>query len=68
MYKAGKVREIRDYCETDVLNTYLVYLRFELMRGMLLEHQYEERIEQLKAYITAQNKQHFNEFLDAWTV
>ena len=26
---------IRQYCETDVLNTYLIYLRFELMRGPL---------------------------------
>ena len=29
----GKIQEIRDYCETDVLNTYLVYLSFEFMRG-----------------------------------
>ena len=34
---------IRDYCETDVLNTYLIYLRFELMRGHLnaAEHAHE---------------------------
>ncbi|MBA3903885.1 MAG: 3'-5' exonuclease, partial [Rhodocyclaceae bacterium] len=27
-YQAGRVGEIRDYCETDVVNTFLVYLRF----------------------------------------
>ncbi len=32
--KAGSPR-IREYCETDVLNTYLIYLRFELLRGHL---------------------------------
>ena len=32
-YSAGSSREIRDYCETDVVNTYLVLLRFQLMRG-----------------------------------
>jgi predicted PolB exonuclease-like 3'-5' exonuclease len=30
---AGGIREIRDYCETDVLNTWLIFLRFEFMRG-----------------------------------
>ena len=25
--------DIRDYCETDVVSTYLVFLRFQLMRG-----------------------------------
>ena len=34
-FKEGGIREIRDYCETDVLNTWLIYLRFELMRGNL---------------------------------
>ena len=31
----GGIDQIRNYCETDVLNTYLVYLRFEFMRGNL---------------------------------
>ena len=34
-YLEGGIKEIRDYCETDVLNTWLVYLRFEYMRGNL---------------------------------
>jgi predicted PolB exonuclease-like 3'-5' exonuclease len=34
-YQAGKISEIRDYCETDVINTYLTYLAFERMRGSL---------------------------------
>ncbi len=34
-WKAGRLAEIRAYCETDVLNTYLVWLRFELARGQL---------------------------------
>src|ERR1700678_4194699 len=39
-FLAGGIRRIRDYCETDVLNTYLIYLRFELLRGRLssVEH------------------------------
>ena len=36
-FKEGGIREIRDYCETDVLNTWLCFLRFEFMRGKLEE-------------------------------
>lgn len=66
LYQADNVQAIRDYCETDVLNTYLVYLRFELMRGMLLSNAYEQRITELRDYLLKQDKAHFSEFLDAW--
>lgn len=66
LYQENKVEAIRDYCETDVLNTYLVYLRFELMRGMLMPAQYDERLEQLRDYLLKQSKPHFTEFLEAW--
>jgi 3'-5' exonuclease len=32
-YVEGKIDDIRDYCETDVVNTDPVYLRFQQMRG-----------------------------------
>ncbi|SMN12309.1 Polysaccharide biosynthesis protein WlaX [uncultured Candidatus Thioglobus sp.] len=32
-YLAGEIEAIRNYCETDVLNTYLVYLNYEIMSG-----------------------------------
>ncbi len=66
LYQTGKITAIRDYCETDVLNTYLVYLRFELMRGMLMPEQYETRLTELRAYLEQQNKPHFTEFLSTW--
>ncbi|MCV4861002.1 3'-5' exonuclease, partial [Escherichia coli] len=28
-YRAGQLEEIRRYCETDVMNTYLLYCRFQ---------------------------------------
>ena len=31
----GRVQEVADYCETDVVNTYRVWLRHELFRGAL---------------------------------
>jgi predicted PolB exonuclease-like 3'-5' exonuclease len=34
-YREGRVREIAEYCESDVVNTYRVWLRYELFRGRL---------------------------------
>ena len=40
-YQRGELQNIRDYCETDVMNTYLVFLRFQLMRGSLNKAGYD---------------------------
>jgi predicted PolB exonuclease-like 3'-5' exonuclease len=34
-YREGRIREIAEYCESDVVNTYRVWLRYELFRGRL---------------------------------
>ena len=63
-YLAGNLKGIRDYCETDVLNTYCVYLRFELMRGVLSQDEYTKAIERLKHYLNEEkDKAHLGEFL-----
>lgn len=63
-YLAGQIKSIRDYCETDVLNTYGVYLRFELMRGTINNTEYAQSIEQLKSYLTSEKERvHLQEFL-----
>lgn len=51
-YLNGNLKSIRDYCETDVLNTYCVYLRFELIRGNLQRTEYEKSIQNLRFYLT----------------
>jgi predicted PolB exonuclease-like 3'-5' exonuclease len=62
-YQAGQLKEIRDYCETDVLNTYCVFLRFELVRGNLNQEEYLHQIEQLKCYLESESdKKHLQEF------
>lgn len=65
-YKTGKIADIRAYCETDVLNTYLVYLRFQLMRGHLFETQYLEEVEFARQYLKETNRTYFEEFLNLW--
>jgi hypothetical protein len=49
-----------------VLNTYLVYLRFELMRGNLGQQAYQQECQKLRDMLAAENKPHLQEFLEAW--
>jgi 3'-5' exonuclease len=65
-FQAGNIEAIRDYCETDVLNTYLVYLRFELMRGCLDEAGFARETELLRACLRSANKPHLRAFLEMW--
>ncbi len=65
-YLEGRIDDIRDYCETDVLNTYLVYLRFEVMRGHLDMEDYRSRCQSVREYLLGENKPHFSRFVQAW--
>ena len=40
-FREGKIKEIADYCETDVVATYQVWLRYELFRGTLSQNAFE---------------------------
>jgi predicted PolB exonuclease-like 3'-5' exonuclease len=48
---AGRIKDVADYCETDVVNTYRVWLRYELFRGTLDEAQYATSESNLKSFI-----------------
>jgi hypothetical protein len=39
MVLAGQIEEVARYCETDVLNTYRVWLTYELFRGAITDKQ-----------------------------
>ncbi len=65
-FMAGDIVSIRNYCETDVLNTYLVYLRFELMRGNLSPSSYENECQSVKDFLMKDSKSHLLDFLKAW--
>jgi len=66
-YQAGEVSAIRNYCETDVLNTFLLYLRFELIRGRLTEKAYDAECQLARDSLAAESKPHLDAFLNAWT-
>ena len=65
-YQGGKLREIRGYCETDAANTYLVYLRFQLLRGAFDAAQYEREIALVRATLEKSSEPHWREFVAAW--
>lgn len=67
-YLAGRHAEIERYCETDALNTYLIYLRFELMRGNLDQTAYAREIDRVREKIGNSDGPHWREFLEAWPV
>ena len=63
----GGIDEIRQYCETDVLNTFLVYLRFEYMRGHLDDKFLAREYELVRSTIAAMDLPHLTEFAEAWS-
>lgn len=62
----GGIEDIRNYCETDVLNTFLVYLRFEHMRGNLDDADLEREFELVRSTLAGMGKAHLDEFAAAW--
>jgi predicted PolB exonuclease-like 3'-5' exonuclease len=64
---AGRVADIRDYCETDVVNTYLVYLRFELMRGRLTHEEHDREVELVRDTLSNSGAPHLVDYVAAWT-
>ncbi len=65
-FLAGDLKGIRDYCEVDVLNTYLVYLRFELVRGHLDPEGYARECRRVREALAGEGRPHLDAFLRAW--
>lgn len=65
-FQAGEIEAIRNYCETDVVNTYLVYMRFQLMRGQLNAQTYAEEVSLVRTTLSSYSASHWQEFLAAW--
>jgi predicted PolB exonuclease-like 3'-5' exonuclease len=63
---ASDIVGIRRYCETDALSTYLIYLRFELMRGRLSPERHAEELERVRTLLRESSEPHFGVYLRAW--
>ncbi len=65
-YQRGELKAIRDYCEIDVANTYLIFLRFQLMRGALDQAQHRREVELVRGVVSRSKEAHWKQFLDSW--
>lgn len=65
-YQAGELPAIRNYCETDAANTYLVFLRFQRLRGMLAAEHYQRECELVRTTLARSALPHWAQFLAAW--
>ena len=64
-YREGRIREIADYCESDVLNTYRVWLRYELFRGGLSYEGFRRSEDNLMQFIAVRGntKPHLSDMI-----
>jgi predicted PolB exonuclease-like 3'-5' exonuclease len=65
-HRAGKLADIRAYCETDVMNTWLVYCRFQLMRGVFTPAQLAAEEELARSTMREAGGTHWEQYLAAW--
>ncbi|MCX7390310.1 MAG: 3'-5' exonuclease [Planctomycetota bacterium] len=68
MWNAGKKAEIHDYCRSDVLDTYFVFLRSRVVAGEITIHEEHAIIEHARKWIEtrAKNSPGLHRYLTAW--
>ncbi|HMM54244.1 MAG TPA: 3'-5' exonuclease [Candidatus Desulfobacillus sp.] len=65
-WQEGRIDAISDYCETDAVNTYLAYLRFQRLRGVLTQKALDEENRLVRTVLEGLGQPHWRAFLDAW--
>jgi len=68
LFEAGKIEAIRNYCETDVCTTLLLFLRWQLFNGSLSEGAYARITLGLSHYLETEgtSRPYLTTFLQAW--
>lgn len=68
MFETGQIEAIRDYCETDVLTTMLLFLRQQLFSGAISNGAYARSMLGVRNYIEVESefRPHLNEYLQVW--
>jgi predicted PolB exonuclease-like 3'-5' exonuclease len=52
-FREGKIKEVADYCETDVVGTYQLWLRYQLFTGALSHKAFEDSHRKLSDFMNA---------------
>jgi 3'-5' exonuclease len=53
MVQAGQIDEVARYCETDVLNTYRIWLVYELFRGAITTKDLDWSENQIREFVAS---------------
>ncbi len=48
LYYKEEIKKIKEYCESDVLNTYWLYLKYELLKGNMTKEEYSNNLDSMK--------------------
>jgi hypothetical protein len=67
-YVSGGIESIRNYCATDAANTYLIFQRFQLIRGVCDEKRYRSEIDLVRDTLAKSAEPHWREFIDRWRI
>jgi predicted PolB exonuclease-like 3'-5' exonuclease len=65
-YRSGEADSIRRYCETDAVNTYLLFARFQKMRGVWSNERHASEESLVRATLVALGEPQWKEYLAAW--
>jgi hypothetical protein len=66
-YQGGQIESIRNYCATDAANSYLVFQRFQLFRGLCDEKQYRKELQLVRETLVKSGEEHWREFVGRWS-
>ena len=54
LFYEGKIEKIKEYCESDVLNTYWLFLKYELLKGNLTLEDYQRSLATMQENLKAE--------------
>lgn len=58
LYQEGKLNDIAAYCETDTVNTMILYLRYCVMKGSISKSEYQQYYDLIKAQMAKKSPEH----------
>jgi predicted PolB exonuclease-like 3'-5' exonuclease len=69
LYESKRLQEISDYCRCDVLDTYFVFLRYQLCIGRIDRGEERDLVAKAKAWIEEKSSEHpvYNRYLEQWS-
>ncbi len=65
LYYEKELEKIHEYCESDTLNTYMLFLKYELIKGNLSEEDYVDFLDLMRGYL--REKKNHRGYLEVFT-